>query len=110
MKKITILIIISTILISCTWEKTENTEKQYNNEITETNTIMESNTWEIIKEVKKEENNTWEIIESTTIIENNTWEVIKINDMKNEITETQLESEVNDLLDEFIDSLDKYDK
>lgn len=126
MNKIIWLVAISILLTSC-WGNSETKENTTNNnlEVTEINidNNIEENTWN--------ENNTW----SETIVDNNEKDPVTNNENKgwditnnentaidtnksatwktnNEETsdEEVLESEVNDLLDEFIDSLDSYDK
>jgi len=119
MKKIIALLIISVFLTSCgnNEEKTEEQPIENNNDV-EVNT----NSWEnLIKEIKEDVI----IDEIKEPVETNTWVIEELPvdpkaDIKEEDTskpiiespsdEDALESEVNDLLDEFIDSLDSYDK
>ncbi len=103
MKKIIALFILSALLVSCT-----------NNEINDTiveepnkeNTIIESKEINEIEDILEEEINN---------INNNDKKIIEKNIPMEEINkmttnEEFLEEEVNDLLDEIIDSLDNYDK
>lgn len=118
MKKIISLIILSILLSSCSiWTKNnlEKKEAETNKTVNqETNiwTNQESNTWDIVEtettetEIKEEETNSWDIekTQTTKITETD-------NSPKNiNNNEEALEAEVNMLLDEFIDSLDNYDK
>ena len=114
MKKIIALLILSVFFTSCT-DSTENKLE------IETPTIeIEDNT-----DIQDIENIIIEEIEAVEENNINTDEEIKINtgetineEVKIKDTNTQeivsdeesLETEVNDLLDEFIDSLDSYDK
>lgn len=115
MKNIIVLLIISALITSC-WNKAEETTADdINTPITiETNNggVKVNIDWDDIKiEVKEEDSN-----ESIKV--DIDWGEVKIEtpDIKEAIKieansdEETLESEVNDLLDEFIDSLDSYDK
>ena len=117
MKKILSLFILSLFLVSCTG----NTEKTPTDElpgtpvnqvpqINEDETNTEDFTDEEKRENQEEENNTdWEI-EEKVWEENTEKEIEWVSDTEINTDDQALETEVNDLLDEFIDSLDSYDK
>ncbi len=104
MKKIVSLLIISVFLASCS----DNIEKTVVDDSNNTPLANEeTNTWTIDKEIiVKEETQTWniEVVEEKVNVKEPINEKVTVEDEK------ILESEVNDLLDEFIDSLDNYDK
>lgn len=108
MKKIIGLLIIFTFITSCT----NNTEEKVI-EVKNTNTEVEQTIEDIMKEEIKVESET-----KTEEPSNDKKPIINevekndTNENPTEVNtdEASLESEVNDLLDEFIDSLDSYDK
>jgi len=107
MKKIIALLIVSSFLFSCTNTKQEEIIKEptVNENIPTAN--EESNTGSEIKTIEVTEE---EYIETPETV---VTETVEIGSSTGEITieeEKILESEVNDLLNEFIDSLDNYDK
>ena len=123
MKKSLSILILSLFLASCSiW--TKNTMEENKNENNST-INQETNTW------VKEETNSWNIAENETsenevnIEKSNSWTKEETNSWNTEEVKTTdtnespkttnedekaLEAEVNGLLDEFIDSLDNYDK
>jgi len=107
MKKIIALLIVSSFLFSCTNTKQEEIIKEptVNENIPTAN--EEINTGSEIKTIEVTEE---EYIETPETV---VTETVEIGSSTGEITieeEKILESEVNDLLNEFIDSLDNYDK
>ena len=111
MKKIIGLLVISTLLISCT----DNTSTETN--IQEPSVALEENVENKINTGSLDEgNDTTEIPESKETKEVETKDAETEKETKKETnteksnSEEVLESEVNDLLDEFIDSLENYDK
>ena len=97
--------ILSFVLTSC-WNNTEDTSVvEDNTPVVEDNTNNDSNTEDNIPVIN---NNT-----DTTVIDDkstDTWRNSDITPETNSADEEILEDEVNALLDEFIDSLDNYDK
>ena len=109
MKKIITLIIATTLLASCTWNNDELIKEEPTTPKNEEKIVEnETNTWEIVKENEAEDNKEVEKKEDTNNSEETKENTTNENTESN--TEQELESEVNDLLDEFIDSLDEYDK
>ena len=104
MQKILTLIVISVLLTSCL-SKTEVTPKN-------------NNTWAVVEDTTNDD--TIPVIDdkndgtNTVIIDDNTtWDTTNTDENTpetNSADEQILEDEVNALLDEFIDSLDNYDK
>lgn len=119
MKKIIFVLLATSLLFSCT--NTENTEIENTWAVEESQVDQEntSNTEEL-EDSMTEENNTEEDNSSDSENTEELEDTITQEDIENEIIKAQnddivtdeeaLEAEVNDLLDEFIDSLDSYDK
>jgi len=121
MKKFLALIVILFSLSSCGNNKDKNTDEENNASWTQ---VENNETWTQIKKEKDPEINTGEketinntnegnVINSNN--QNNTSEKLQNNDAvsgtsSGSADEKVLEKEVNDLLDEFIDSLDNYEK
>lgn len=117
MKKIIIMLVIASFLTSC-W--TKNTENETNSWATDTEINQETDTDINVETTQSGQtiDVNWEIKVSnwttTTNTNNNTEIKVENNtDTNTKVTpeeEAALENEVNDLLDEFINSLDTYDK
>lgn len=115
MKKIIALLILSVLLSSCV-DKNENESKETeipnsNIEINDDGIKVEFNDNESnMKIVVNEKDDIIEINNNENNIKIENWNIIKKTSTGTNPDDAALESEVNDLLDEFIDSLDSYDK
>ena len=110
MKKVIAILIFSTLLTSClkteeTIVETENPNPNVEETIVEEGTIEENNAEDENTETNTEKESAWEIDD---VMPWNTEE--KENNGEVTTEEEVLDAEINNLLDEFIDSLDSYDK
>lgn len=110
MKKIIITLITSALLVSCS----NNTPDSNEVENQPAKVVVENNTnsWETEnnKIINTENSETWVTETPNTEKKENSQTENKTNTSTWNNDEAVLETEVNDLLDEFIDSLDEYDK